>query len=260
MSSFLAGLVDRALNWTAEGIRPRPVARFEQPATSGRVEPAAETEMWTGELSEYIPAPPRLTPPVQGSPQPTPATPPATAPVLPPGPLRSPALPMPPAARKTSIEPAPVASTPTGLARPVRAQAERAADVSMQPRPSAQPAPPAPSIFEPSATPRTPAPPDAARLSPPAPTWLEPWQTPGDQGRIAVERLIVKPNVEPAGIAQAPAAERQRAAKDQPPVIHVSIGRIEVRAGAQPAAQPRPPSQASTERLEDYLRSRKERP
>lgn len=77
---------------------------------------------------------------------------------------------------------------------------------------------------------------------------------------MVVERLIVRPKIEPAGPAQAPASERQSADKGQPPVIHVSIGRIEVRATAQPISPARPTSQAPTERLEDYLRSRKERP
>jgi hypothetical protein len=49
-------------------------------------------------------------------------------------------------------------------------------------------------------------------------------------------------------------------AAPQAPAIHVSIGRIEVRASAPPGPRARPGSPPPAERLEDYLRARKDRP
>ena len=81
-----------------------------------------------------------------------------------------------------------------------------------------------------------------------------------------VDRLVVQPRIERVQSAPAPQApsllghetERETASE---PVIHVSIGRIEVRA-TPAAARPRqapPASDAQPERLEDYLRSRRDR-
>jgi hypothetical protein len=77
---------------------------------------------------------------------------------------------------------------------------------------------------------------------------------------------VVRPSVQPLPAVR-PLREPERRepprlppAEPQAPVIHVTIGRIEVRASAPPPAQKsQPVSQPPVEKLEDYLRARKER-
>lgn len=76
---------------------------------------------------------------------------------------------------------------------------------------------------------------------------------------------VVRPSVQPLPAVPSFRGTEQREpplppSEPQAPVIHVTIGRIEVRASApQPIQKVQPVSQPPVEKLEDYLRARKDR-
>jgi hypothetical protein len=76
---------------------------------------------------------------------------------------------------------------------------------------------------------------------------------------------VIRPSVQPLPAVR-PVTPQARPESSLPPaeppapVLHVTIGRIEVRASApQPAQKARPANEPPVEKLEDYLRARRDR-
>lgn len=75
-----------------------------------------------------------------------------------------------------------------------------------------------------------------------------------------VERLtreLQQPLLLPSAAGPRPLPLARPAAAPQAPSVQVSIGRVEIRASAQPERRPRPAAPAQASGLEDYLRSRR---
>jgi hypothetical protein len=112
-------------------------------------------------------------------------------------------------------------------------------------------------IVEPSLT-------DPKQLTPASVPLLPPGQTKVVPERIEVTRIERQPQASPTGPQIVPSLElparmsqrKMPESREQPPTIHVTIGRIEVKA-APPASAPKQRSPASpTMSLEEYLRRR----
>ncbi len=74
--------------------------------------------------------------------------------------------------------------------------------------------------------------------------------------RAARQRMFPPAMTTPKSVQQDELFEPESTA---PPTVHVSIGRIEVRAVVVPAPKPAPPANEQTLSLEDYLKERRER-
>jgi hypothetical protein len=218
--TFLARLIERHL-----GDVPAPFPILE-PRLPSRFEPAAPAAaVWTGEWDVEGPRDPE--PRISAAPPSARVTPQrAERGVLPEGAM--PRTGVMPTALGTVSAPLHTATSPAGVPRAlspvVDGQTAAPARQSMAP-PARDSAPVSGTPAErPAAPPRTAAPPS---LRPPAPA------------------------------SRAIRAERERAESRGGPTIHVTIGRVDVRAVvASVPAPPRPPAPAETSSLEDYLRGR----
>jgi hypothetical protein len=291
MSGFLSRLLDRTIE-DGPVLRARPQALFERPRGGPTNAPAGP--LWPGEShASAQPAARRAPADLAGersaqrpgtwdaSARPGGRDAPRTAPIALP---RTPPAPLPASPRETEL-PRPSAANPA--ARPdagadttpamrrrrrveaahdgrAPAAAPRQPDQAPEPR---GPAPPPPSIARsiapaPPVTaalpppPRAPAPVAAHRGAgaPPPAAPAPPWAPRGE--RRQPQRLITQRR---AAVARAAAPTRRvRAEPQAPPTVHVTIGRLEVRASSPPAA---PRSRAVTPQapklgLDEYLRAR----
>jgi hypothetical protein len=81
----------------------------------------------------------------------------------------------------------------------------------------------------------------------------EPLRSPEDQSRIVVQPAIIARHKPPKS-SDLPAPQTSA---NEPPAIHVTIGRVEVRAVMSPSAPPKAASRAARKlSLEDYLKQR----
>jgi hypothetical protein len=267
VSDFLAILAERSLG-QVPAIRPRLPARFEPEDLRSRA-PADEATGWAGGMEAGVPA--------QGSREP--AVPPRPAAASAPHPEFSRPTPSPargtPSAPDSPARPQvrPVAtSEPVPRAIPIPRPLQRDQD---EPPPHSPRTTPGASLDEPLLRPRVTSvvpPPVAIRVPvgalPAAPAPANTHQAgPVEEKPAARAALVaVRPSVQPLPAVRSMRESERREpprlppAEPQAPVIHVTIGRIEVRASApQPIQKAQPVSQPPVEKLEDYLRARKDR-
>ena len=151
---------------------------------------------------------------------------------------------LPAAVPVASIVPLPVAPPDREADRPLKNGARSAASPDAHERANAAPEPVRPRIA--AAEDRAPAAIEAAPIAPIFPTPTTRSQTPESAALVAAPLRL------PAQRAMGTAP-----AENPPPVIHVTIGRLEIRAIVPPAAAPRAhPKRADASSLEDYLRKR----
>lgn len=291
MSDFLGRLVERSLG-LAEAVLPRPVALFEAPSPSPALAAENVEEVATGEPVPAPPVhtatldPPTLPPPAALVPLQALDTSASAIPVPAPTEGRRPAA----AARQERVPAASVDATPPPPSDlPATRRDEMEPATAREPRPAPVP-PPAPVVVHRMEKerlhpfPADPPPPsvivqptiretrveqvilvekliekarsDAPLFRPTVRTWSEPHGV--ETLRPAPETRETRPA--PAGSTR---VERRRELADGPsrqsaaPAVHVTIGRLEVRAAAlppPPPARPRPP--AAVMSLDDYLRQR----
>jgi hypothetical protein len=253
VSDFLAILAERSLG-QVPAIRPRLPARFEPEDLRSRA-PADEATGWAGAMEVGVPA--------QSSREPTVLPRPTAAPA----PHLDTSQPAPRPARETP--PAPdsaarlpdrpvVAAEPAPRATPIPRPLERNEDEPLPvQRPRVAPAVPLSAVI------RVPA---LALPAAPAPANTHQADPVEEKPAARAALVAVRPSVQPLpAIRSMRESERREPPRlpptePQAPVIHVTIGRIEVRASApQPSQKAQPVSQPPVEKLEDYLRARKDR-
>lgn len=221
--TFLARLIERHL-----GDVPAPFPILE-PRLPSRFEPAAPTAAtaWVGEWDVEAPRDPapRIS-----------ATPPSAR--VAPQPRERGELPD-GAMQRSGVMPTALGT----VSAPLHAAASRAAPAG------------APRVLSPviDGQPAAPARPSTASAVPDAPASVAP-----DERRATGPSRAAPPSLRPpAPASRVIRAERERAGTRGGPTIHVTIGRVDVRAVVAPvAAPPRPTAPAETSSLEDYLRGR----
>jgi len=265
MSDFLTNLAVRSVG-AAGAIQPRLPALFEPPRPTGRSLPAPVIDSPAEQTQDEVSQPPRNSDPasewapVRRTPReiPRPGEQPEEAQVT-----SRPIVPVPQLSPTPVVRPAPETKS-VGPQPPV-------------PRPPAQPlwqppavpaaARPVPEIrerMEPAPAPQLPRPErkspsvETVEARPLAPRAALPPSAPPEAPRAAV-RPLVKPRVTPRFESPRTAAAAPRA-KAAEPVIHVTIGRIEVRATPPPAETRKERAAAApVMSLDQYLRSRAKR-
>lgn len=249
MTGFLTQLVARGLG-LADVARPRPVSRFEPLGSADASLPSpALPEASAGiETADEAVTPAMTRPTPRRTQRPQPALSPFDDDAAD-EPLR-PAPPTPRAHPATSAPatPAPRVTPPT-LPAP-RLAVEIRGDESSR----ANAAPPVPLSVRPTPEPASlPTVPDAPSVvAPPAPMPPTP--------RPLVERVLVQPEIRP--LAERPTPPSGAASLPPPapsgPTVHVTIGRLEVRAlpPPTPGRSPRPAEPSPPVKLDDYLRQR----
>ena len=251
----------------ASAIRPRLATRFEPEDLRSRAT-TDEVAGWAGETNVGMPA--------QSSRAPAVLPRPAAAPA----PYLDISQPAPRPARETPPAPdsparpqvRPVATgEPVPRAIPAPRPSERDQDEPpLRSRRATYGASPDEPVLRPQVTSVVPSPvviriPAGALPAAPAPANTRQAGPVEEKPAVRPAPVVVRPSVQPLpAVPSFRGTERREppmpSSEPQAPVIHVTIGRIEVRASAPPPAQKvQPVSQPPVEKLEDYLRARKDR-